>query len=144
MFLPRLLLAILLMSSSTMSAAFCETLSAPSAPSAAVDAKRPIRDKWALVVGISKFETDKIPTLKYSTKDARDFYNYLVKEANFQPSHVRMLLDEKTTRRRIISELGNRFLARLAQPGDLIVLFLFHSRKSLADGFARKKLSGHI
>ncbi len=123
MFLPRLLLAIFLMSSSTVSAAFCETLSAPSAQSAAVDAKRPIRDKWALVVGISKFETDKIPTLKYSTKDARDFYNYLVKEANFQPSHVRMLLDEKATRRRIISELGNRFLARLAQPGDLIVLF---------------------
>ncbi len=96
---------------------------APAAAAAALDSKRPIRDKWALVVGISKFETDKIPALKYSSKDARDFYNYLIKEANFQPSHVRMLLDEKATRRRIISELGNRFLARLARPGDLIVLF---------------------
>lgn len=87
------------------------------------DARRPIRDKWALVVGISNFENPKIPTLKYSTKDARDFYNYLTKDANFHPSHVRMLLDEKATRRRIISELGNKFLARLARPGDLIVLF---------------------
>ncbi len=87
------------------------------------DAKRPIRDKWALVVGISNFENPKVPTLKYSTKDARDFYNYLIKDANFQPSHVRLLLNEKATRRRIISELGNKFLARLARPGDLIVLF---------------------
>lgn len=88
-----------------------------------LDARRPIRDKWALVVGISNFENSKVPALKYSTKDARDFYNYLIKDANFQPSHVRMLLDEKATRRRIISELGNKFLARLARPGDLIVLF---------------------
>lgn len=92
-------------------------------PAQSLDAKRPIRDKWALVVGISNFENSKVPALKYSTKDARDFYNYLIKEANFQPTHVRLLLNEKATRRRIISELGNKFLARLARPGDLIVLF---------------------
>lgn len=111
------------MLSLTVPAAFADTSASSEAPAAVLDAKRPIRDKWALVVGISKFESDKIPTLKYSTKDARDFYNYLIKEANFQPSHVRMLLDDKATRRRVISELGNRFLARLARPGDLIVLF---------------------
>lgn len=107
--------------------AVADTVPAPSAQTKAVDtvldSKRPIRDKWALVVGISNFENSKVPTLKYSTKDARDFYNYLIKDANFQPSHVRLLLDEKATRRRIISELGNKFLARLARPGDLIVLF---------------------
>ncbi|MBX9952402.1 MAG: hypothetical protein K2Y39_24730, partial [Candidatus Obscuribacterales bacterium] len=47
-----------------------------------LDARRPIRDKWALVVGISNFENSKVPALKYSTKDARDFYNYLIKDAN--------------------------------------------------------------
>ena len=104
MFRARLFLAFVSMLSLTAPAAFGEAstdASDPAAPAAALDAKRPIRDKWALVVGISKFENDKIPTLKYSTKDARDFYNYLVKEANFQPSHVRMLLDEKATRRRV-------------------------------------------
>lgn len=126
MFGARLFLAFVSMLSLTAPAALGETSTIPSdqaAPAAALDARRPIRDKWALVVGISKFESDKIPTLKYSTKDARDFYNYLIKEANFQPSHVRLLLDDKATRRRVISELGNRFLARLARPGDLIVLF---------------------
>lgn len=84
---------------------------------------KPIRDKWALVVGISKFKNGSIPTLKYASKDALDFYNYLVKEANFKPDHVRVLLDEQATRQRIMSELGNKFLAPLAKQDDLVVLY---------------------
>lgn len=83
----------------------------------------PVHDKWAIVVGISKFEKPNVPPLKYSAKDARDFYDYLIKEANFQPDHVRLILDEKATRRRILSELDNMFLGRVARPDDLIVLF---------------------
>lgn len=87
------------------------------------DLNRPVRDKWALIVGISNFADKKIPHLKYATKDARDFYNYLTKEGNFAPDHVRLLLDEKATQRRIMSELGSKFLARMAKPDDLVVLF---------------------
>jgi len=83
----------------------------------------PVRDKWALIVGISKFKNKDIPTLKYAAKDARDFYTYLTKEAGFAPDHVRMLLDEDATERRILSELGSKFLARVANPDDLVVLF---------------------
>lgn len=84
---------------------------------------KPVRDKWALVVGIGDFVNKKIPHLKYATKDARDFYDYLIKEGHFAPDHVRILLNEKATQRRIMSELGSKFLARLAKPDDLIVLF---------------------
>ena len=87
------------------------------------DLNRPIRDKWALVVGIGEFANDKVPKLKYATKDAKDFYNYLTKEAHFAPDHVRLLLNSDATQRRILSELGSKFLARLAKPDDLIVLF---------------------
>ncbi|MBX9692471.1 MAG: caspase family protein, partial [Cyanobacteria bacterium] len=93
------------------------------ATEAAKDINRPFRDKWALVIGIGEFANDSVPKLKYATKDARDFYNYLIKEANFAPDHVRMLLNEQATERRILSELGNKFLARLVKPDDLIVLF---------------------
>jgi hypothetical protein len=88
-----------------------------------VDVNKPIRDKWALIVGISDFADKKIPHLKFATKDARDFYNYLVHDANFAHDHVRLLLDDKATQRRIMSELGSKFLARLARPDDLILLF---------------------
>lgn len=84
---------------------------------------KPIRDKWALIVGISEFKSDKIPQLKYAAKDAKDFYSFLVDHCNFKADHVRLLLDEKATERRVMSELGNKFLARLARPDDLVVLF---------------------
>ena len=84
---------------------------------------RPIRDKWALVIGITDFQDPDIPDLQYSAKDATDFYNYLVKEANFQPDHVRLLLNEQATQRRVLSELGSKFLARVVKPDDLVVLY---------------------
>lgn len=84
---------------------------------------RPIRDKWALVVGITDFQDPDIPDLQYSAKDATDFYNYLIKEGNFQPDHVRLLLNEQATQRRVLSELGSKFLARVVKPDDLVVLY---------------------
>ncbi|MBX9666702.1 MAG: caspase family protein [Candidatus Obscuribacterales bacterium] len=86
-------------------------------------ANRPIRDKWALVIGITDFQDPDIPDLQFSAKDATDFYNYLVKEANFQPDHVRLLLNEQATQRRVLSELGSKFLARVVKPDDLVVLY---------------------
>lgn len=90
---------------------------------AAKQTNRPIRDKWALIVGITDFQDPNIPDLQYSAKDATDFYNYLVKEANFQPDHVRLLLNEQATQRRVLSELGSKFLARVVKPDDLVVLY---------------------
>src|SRR5262249_46174433 len=84
---------------------------------------KPVRDKWALLVGISNFEDAKVPHLKFGCKDAQDFYQYLIHEGNFAPDHVRILLDSQATQRRIMSELGSKYLARLAKPDDLIVVF---------------------
>lgn len=95
---------------------------------------KPVRDKWAIIVGISKFQNNKVPALKYAAKDARDFRNFLVNQAHFAPDHVRLLLDEKATQRRVLSELGNKFMARVAKPDDLVVLyFSTHGSPSQAD-----------
>ncbi len=89
----------------------------------AAPVNRPLSDKWALVVGISNFQNQEIPKLVYAAKDARDFAEYLIKDAGFSPDHVRLLVDEKATERRVMSELGNKFLARVARPDDLVVLY---------------------
>jgi hypothetical protein len=86
-------------------------------------ADRPIRDKWALIVGISNFEDPKIPKLQYSAKDAIDFYKFLEKTGNFKRDHMRLLLNEKATQRRILTELATLFLHRVAEPDDLVVVF---------------------
>lgn len=98
------------------------------------ETNRPIRDKWALVVGISDFKDGTIPKLKYSAKDARDFREFLIKRANFQPDHVRLLVNRDATRMRIMTELGDKFLPRVVQPDDLVVLyFSSHGSPSNAD-----------
>ncbi len=84
---------------------------------------RPIRDKWAVVVGIGKFADETIPKLQYPAKDARDFYEFLTKKANFPRDHVRLLLDEKATQRRIESEIGDTFLPRVVGPDDLVLVY---------------------
>ncbi|MDX2105317.1 MAG: caspase family protein [Candidatus Melainabacteria bacterium] len=94
-------------------------------------ADKPIDDKWALVVGISKFQDGSIGRLKYSAKDAKDFAEFLVAKCNFKRDHVRLLLDEQATQRRILEELGDKFLPRVADPNDLVV-FYFSSHGSPA------------
>lgn len=89
---------------------------------------RPVSDKWALVVGISAFN-DRSLNLKYPTKDAEAFYNYLLKEAKFAPDHVKLLRDGEATRTRILSELGDVWLPRVVHPDDLVV-FYFSSHGS--------------
>ena len=84
---------------------------------------RKVRDKWALVVGVSHFADSSID-LKYAAKDARDFADYLVKEAQFSPDHVRLLLDEKATRENILSQLGDKWLPHVAGPDDLVLIYV--------------------
>jgi len=85
-------------------------------------AASPVADKWALIVGISKFNDEKI-NLKFAAKDATDFADFLIKHENFAPDHVLLLTDDKATRKNILESLGSKWLPRLAMPSDLVVLY---------------------
>ncbi len=86
----------------------------------------PIGDKWALVIGISKFADPSVPTLKYSSKDASDFYEYLIDPSagRFARDHVKLLIDENATKENIMDAVGDSFLPRAALPEDLVVIYL--------------------
>lgn len=86
-------------------------------------ANRPIRDKWALIVGISKFK-DQTLNLRYPSKDAKDFYDFLISSAGFKRDHIKLLVDEEATRGHILSELGDKWLPRVANPDDLVVIYI--------------------
>lgn len=81
------------------------------------------RDKWALVIGISKFKNPKL-NLKQAARDAADFAAYLVDEGHFAADHVKVLLDEEATQRNILSSLGSQWLGRRAAPDDLAVVYI--------------------
>lgn len=84
---------------------------------------RPVRDKWAVVIGIDKFKDPRIPTLQFSSKDARDFANFLVKEGNFAPDHVLLLTNEEATENAIQRAVGDSWLPRRVLEGDVVLVF---------------------
>jgi hypothetical protein len=92
-------------------------------PVAADSTLRPVRDKWALVVGISHFANPSI-NLKYPAKDAEDFSRFLIEKENFAADHVRLLTDQQATRANILSTLGDKWLPRVALPEDLVVIYI--------------------
>jgi hypothetical protein len=94
----------------------------PGAPKAAVG---PIHEKWALVVGIGKFQDTRLGRLNFASKDAKDFAAVLVDPSvgRFKPSNVHSLVDGEVTTRQLKQELN--WLARSANdPNDLVLIFL--------------------
>lgn len=62
--------------------------------------------------------------LKYAAKDARDFADYLTKEANLAADHVKFLENEHAKRQAIMSAFGDTWLPRVVIPGDLVVIYI--------------------
>lgn len=83
-------------------------------------------DKWAVVIGVSRFADNNVPPLKYSAKDAQDFYDYLTDPAQgrFEKDHVKLLLNEDASKVNVMDVLGDSFLPHAAAPGDLVVIYL--------------------
>lgn len=84
---------------------------------------KPVDDKWALIIGISKFQKPEV-NLKYSAKDAQDLRDFLVKEANFAADHVKLLVDEQATKSNVLAEIGDKWLPHVARPNDLVLIFV--------------------
>lgn len=91
----------------------------------------PVADKWAVVIGISKFK-DPALNLKYAAKDAGDFRDFLIQKCHFAPDHIITILNEQATRQQIMDVLGDSWLPRVALPDDLAVIF-FSTHGSASD-----------
>jgi hypothetical protein len=88
-------------------------------------ANHPVREKWALVVGIKTFPHLAAQyQLHYASKDAKDFSDLLLdpRVGRFKPSNVHALDQGEVTQRQLKQELN--WLARSAQEDDLVVIFL--------------------
>jgi Tfp pilus assembly protein PilF len=85
-----------------------------------------IGDKWAVVIGCSKFADSRVPVLKYSAKDAQDFADFLTDPTfgKFKKDHVKLLTNEEATKVNIMDTIGDSFLPHAAMPGDLVVIYL--------------------
>ncbi len=99
---------------------FADPVSSPAPQASSPNA---FRDKWALVVGVSKFAQG-IESLPGAAKDATDFAQFLTKDCDFNADHVKLLTDDQATRAGILAELGNKWLPTVASPEDLVVVYI--------------------
>jgi uncharacterized caspase-like protein len=84
----------------------------------------PVRDKWALVVGIQQFQSPGIPVLRYTRADASGVAAVLKDPAygRFAPDHVKLLTDSQATTKGVKAALN--LIARSASPDDLVVIYV--------------------
>ncbi|RPI08782.1 MAG: hypothetical protein EHM71_07580 [Zetaproteobacteria bacterium] len=102
------------------------TYARPEGASGATTAKpAPARSRWAVVIGVGRYDRPDVPALRYAVADAERFHDVLVTQSGFQKENVLLLTDKterKPTLRNIKWALGT-FLARSAQKDDLVVIF---------------------
>ncbi len=85
----------------------------------------PVRNQWAVIVGVGTYESPSIPLLRYTVSDAEAIYQTLIGPAGFKKDHVLLLTDKsekKPTLRNIKWALGT-FLGRSAQKDDTVVIY---------------------
>lgn len=105
-----------------------------------------VREKYAIVVGISEFRNPAY-NLKFAAKDASDFAEALQDSSTGRfkpgPEHVRLLLDEKATVSNIRTAIND--VARDARAEDLVVMY-FSSHGTAAESDVAKDdaKSGYI
>ncbi len=81
--------------------------------------------RWAVVVGVSKYQDSDVTPLRFADADARAFHDFLRSEraglGGFPAENVRLLLNEEATYRNIRSALFT-FLKR-ATDNDVVVIY---------------------
>ncbi|HEY9733265.1 MAG TPA: tetratricopeptide repeat protein [Drouetiella sp.] len=106
----------------------------PNAPST----NRPVKQKWAVVIGTSKFKEGRLsPSEATDMADsARSFNDYLIDShgGRFDRSHVKLLENAGATRQGIMSALGQNFLGNAVGKDDLVVVYLATSAFPTTDG----------
>jgi hypothetical protein len=101
-----------------------KTGAAPTVPSPRPAAEKSfVRAKYALIVGIGKFQSGDIRTLKFAAKDAHDFAAVLAdpQVGRFYKENIRVLTDEQATTKAIRSALAD--IAGKAMNDGLVLLY---------------------
>lgn len=99
---------------------------------------RAIKQKWAVVIGTSKFKEGRLVSTNEGdmAQSAKEFYQYLIDPhgGRFDPSHVKLLLDAETQKQNVMTTLGPSFLGNAVGPDDLVVVYIATSSFPTTDG----------
>lgn len=79
--------------------------------------------KWAVVIGVSRYQDSRIAGLRYASEDARAFYDLLVSQqaGGYAPARVKLLLDSEATVQGIRNALFNWLKQALEE--DMVTIY---------------------
>jgi len=62
-----------------------------------------LEQRWAVVIGISRYQDTRIPSLRYASDDAKSFFEWLISPSGgkYAPANVKLLLDQDGSFRNI-------------------------------------------
>jgi tetratricopeptide (TPR) repeat protein len=97
---------------------------------------RPVRQKWAVVIGISKFRDRRLNSDQAQDKAAIRFSEYLVNPngGRFRTDHVRLLTNDEASQQSINNSFDASWLGKLAGPDDLVVVYIATKAFPTTDG----------
>lgn len=90
--------------------------------------------RWAVIIGVSSYEDSRIPSLRYATRDAQVFHDWLVSPGGgrYAPSNVKLLLDRNATNERIKDALFN-WLKQAIEEDVVVIYFAGHGSPESPD-----------
>jgi hypothetical protein len=90
--------------------------------------------RWAVIIGVSAYEDSRIPSLRYATRDAQVFYDWLVSPGGgrYAPAKVKMLLDKNATNEKIKDALFN-WLKQAIEEDVVVIYFAGHGSPESPD-----------
>src|SRR5882724_5283765 len=96
--------------------------------------------KWALLVGINRYKSDKISELAGSLNDVEEMKELLIGKFQFPPENILVLKDSQATHAAIINAIQTHLIAK-AQPGDIVV-FHYSGHGSQMKDVTHKMING--
>jgi uncharacterized caspase-like protein len=102
-----------------------KVVAAAAPPAAAPPAPEVKSDRWAVIIGVGRYQSTDIPSLRYTVSDAESLYQLLVGPGGFKKEHVLLMTDkaEKPPTLRNIKWALGTFLARSAKKDDTVLIF---------------------
>ncbi len=96
------------------------------APKVAKPVVPTIRDKWAVLIGVARYDDSEIGSVKYATSNVLKLAKVLVDPAvgRFAPDHVLVVTQDKANKANLAQAVYEDWLIKKALPNDLIVLYI--------------------
>lgn len=106
----------------------------PAAAPASTIPESTATQRWAVVIGVSRYADSRIPSLRYASADAKSFYNWLTspKGGKYSPSQVRLLLDNQATAMNMRDALFN-WLRQAIEEDVVVIYFAGHGSPDSPD-----------